>query len=86
VADQRAGYSDLELEIPQLVDTRNLLNASVARLPRQGVKAGAVAFAADGRKAGEGAGDGTGVPVYADPATDGSIVWRVYRDDSEVSA
>lgn len=74
------------LESPPKVDTRNLLTTTVAQLPKQGVLAGATAYASDGRKAGEGAGDGTGVPVYADPAADGSIVWRVYRDDSGVTA
>ncbi len=42
---------------------------------------GAQKFATNGRKAGEGAGVGTGVPVYSD-----GVNWRVYRDDTTVAA
>lgn len=42
---------------------------------------GATAYATNGRKSGEGAGAGTGVPVYYSAGK-----WRVYRDDSEVQA
>lgn len=41
----------------------------------------AVAFATNGRKAGEGVGAGTGVPVYWNDATN---QWLVYRNDSVV--
>lgn len=40
-------------------------------------------FIYNARKSGEGAGLGTGQPVYYDPAIDD---WRVFRDDSVVTA
>lgn len=43
--------------------------------------AGAVSFASNGRKVGEGSGAGTGVPVYGD-----GIAWRRYADDTTVVA
>lgn len=42
---------------------------------------GRIAFALNGRKSGEGAGVGSGVPVYF---SNGS--WRVFRDDSVVTS
>lgn len=41
-----------------------------------------VAWCSDGRKSGEGAGAGTGQPVYYDATIDD---WRVFRDDSVVT-
>ena len=41
-----------------------------------------VAFATDGRKVGEGAGSGTGCPVYFNPS-DSS--WRRFSDDTVVA-
>lgn len=40
-------------------------------------------FIYNARKSGEGVGAGTGQPVYYDPAIDD---WRVFRDDSVVTA
>lgn len=51
---------------------------TVAALPLTPAE-GAIAYASNGRKSGEGAGAGTGVPVYYSAGK-----WRVYRDDSEV--
>jgi hypothetical protein len=65
--------------------TAHVLYATVAQLPTANVQSGAMAFATDGRKTGEGVGDGTGVPVYAD-TTAGSTTWRRYSDDAEVEA
>jgi hypothetical protein len=42
---------------------------------------GMIAFATDGRKTGEGAGSGTGVPCYWSGGS-----WRVYSTDAAVSA
>lgn len=42
-----------------------------------------VCWISDARKSGEGAGNGTGQPVYFDYAIDD---WRVFRDDSVVTA
>lgn len=42
---------------------------TVATLPTTGVSPGQMAWAADGRKSGEGAGVGTGLPVYWNSAT-----------------
>ncbi len=42
---------------------------------------GQIAYATDGRKVGEGAGVGTGVPVYFS-----NTKWRVYSTDAEVAA
>ena len=46
----------------------NNVSYNVASLPVAGLT-GSVAFAKDGRKGGEGAGAGTGVPVYWNNAT-----------------
>jgi hypothetical protein len=52
---------------------------TVANLPTGA--AGMVAYASNGRKTGEGAGAGTGVPVYFSNAA-----WRVYSTDAAVAA
>jgi hypothetical protein len=52
----------------------------VAELPA-GAPTGTTAFATNGRKVGQGAGSGTGVPVYKD-----STGWRRYSDDTIVAA
>jgi len=51
----------------------------VSKLPTG--SAGAVTLALNGRKSGEGAGAGTGCPVW----WDGSI-WRTFYDNSQVAA
>jgi|ETNvirnome_6_100_1030635.scaffolds.fasta_scaffold45996_2 hypothetical protein len=53
-----------------------------ARLPTAGVFNGAEAWCSDGRKVGEGASSGTGVPVYFDES---GGVWMSYRTDAEVT-
>lgn len=60
--------------------TFRALASTVAALPLAPPE-GATAYATNGRKSGEGAGAGTGVPVYYSAGK-----WRVYRDDSEVQA
>jgi hypothetical protein len=59
-----------------------LREMTVAELASYSPAAGSrIAYATNGRKSGEGAGAGTGVPVYYSAGK-----WRVYRDDSEVLA
>lgn len=64
------------------LSTENLLSRTLAELPTQGVRNGAVAWAEDGRKAGEGSGAGTGAPVYFDKSAG---TWMSYRTDTEVT-
>lgn len=52
-------------------------NYTVATLPAG--KEGQMAFATNGRKVGEGVGNGTGVPVYFSTGK-----WRVYSTDAQV--
>lgn len=52
-----------------------------APLAADGMVTYACRFISDGRKAGEGAGTGTGVPGYYDPTTDS---WLLFRDDTAV--
>jgi hypothetical protein len=55
---------------------------TVAQLPgASSYPKGTPSFAANGRKAGEGAGAGTGVPIW----TDGSK-WLTFYDNTEVQA
>jgi hypothetical protein len=61
-------------------DGRPRHGVSVGELPASAAE-GQLAYAADGRKAGEEAGEGTGIPVYW---SDGA--WRRYRDDKPVTA
>lgn len=53
---------------------------TVAGLPTDAIES-QKAYATNGRKVGEGAGAGTGVPVYFSAA-----LWRVYADDTQVLA
>lgn len=57
-----------------------LKSYAVAALPT-GVSNSSVAFASNGRKVGEGAGAGTGVPVYYSNSQ-----WRVFSTDAQVQA
>lgn len=54
---------------------------TVAQLPT--ISEFMVAFASDGRKSGETAGNGTGVPVFYDS---NSAKWLTFYDNSEVQA
>jgi len=56
-------------------------NYTVAALPSRNVLPGQTAYATNGRKVGEGAGNGTGVPVYFSNGA-----WRVYSTDAVVAA
>jgi hypothetical protein len=57
-------------------NTNHVLEGALADLQtRSGLLNGAMGFATDGRKDGEGAGDGTGIPVWWDEA---SSSWRTY--------
>jgi hypothetical protein len=55
-------------------------NFTVVNLPPS-PSAGQTAYATNGRKIGEGAGGGTGVPVYYSNGA-----WRVYSTDAPVAA
>lgn len=60
---------------------------TVASLPSSGLANGqsfvTIAFASNGRKSGEGAGSGTGVPVYWDAA---SSQWLKFSDNTAVTS
>lgn len=66
-----------------LLSTAGLMNRKLANLPTAGVKDGAVAWAADGRKVSEGVGAGTGIPVYFNAATSS---WFAFRTDAAAVA
>ncbi len=53
-------------------------------LPTAAVQHGLQRFCLDGRKASEGAGEGTGVWVYAD-VVDGTATWKTLSADTEVT-
>lgn len=53
----------------------------VAALPTVGISAGAIAYATNGRKAGESEGAGTGVPAWYDGTN-----WKTYYDNTTVAA
>jgi hypothetical protein len=57
-----------------------LASFTVANLPAS-PPAGSIAYASNGRKTGEGAGAGTGIPCYFSSSN-----WRRYSDDSVVAA
>ena len=59
--------------------TSTLANAPLAA---DGLTAYAVRFISDGRKSGETAGNGTGVPAYYNPATN---TWLAFRTDTVVT-
>jgi hypothetical protein len=65
---------NLETHISQLTSLK------VVQLPANPGE-GSIAFAANGRKQGEGAGAGTGVPAYYSNG-----LWRRYSDDTQVVA
>jgi hypothetical protein len=64
----------------QLFGPGNLGAFTVAALPTNPI-AGQFAYATNGRKVGEGAGSGTGVPVYYSNGA-----WRVFSTDAAVTA
>jgi len=62
--------------------SRNLQQFTVAQLPSMPTPLeGAIAFATNGRKQGEGPGAGTGVPCYFS-----NTKWRRLSDDAQVAA
>lgn len=64
----------------KLFGAGNLGSFTVATLPNNPI-VGQLAYATNGRKVGEGAGSGTGVPVYFSNGA-----WRVYSTDAVVAA
>ena len=81
--DNSHGIAGLQEELERRIslDTSHLKSALLANLPTEGVRDGAAAWCDDGRKAGEGGGSGTGVPVYFDEAASG---WFSFRTDAAV--
>lgn len=79
----RSIYSGQEIDLI-LSSIKNKLDKSgsytVANLPT-GVEEGTIAFATNGRKVGQGAGAGTGVPVYYSAGN-----WRVFSTDAPVAS
>ncbi len=69
------------LESVTSFSTENLIKRQLAQLPTTGLRDGARAWATDGRKEGEGAGTGTGVPAYFNEATS---TWKAFSDDADV--
>lgn len=69
--------------MPGKLSTDDLFNGTKAQLDRKGpaCHSGAQAFCSDGRKTGETAGNGTGVPVWYDEA---SATWIDARTGVEV--
>lgn len=67
----------------QVLSTNDQLTATLASLPLSGVENGARAFATDGRKTGEAAGAGTGIPVWYDRT---SLTWRTYTTGAAATA
>jgi len=59
----------------RILSTNQLLVDPLARFPTIGVDNGAMGFATDGRKDGEGAGAGTGIPIWFDAT---SSTWRTF--------
>lgn len=56
-------------------------SAALASLPTTNLQAGSTAFASNGRKSGEGAGAGTGIPVWWDGTN-----WKTFYDNSTAAA
>jgi hypothetical protein len=72
----------LESVIRELVEVSNVLTGTVAGLPSASLYLkGRTAFATNGRRSGEGAGAGSGVPVWSDQTN-----WRTFYDNSVVAA
>lgn len=67
----------------QVLSTNDQLTGTLASLPLSGVENGARAFATNGRKDGEGAGVGTGIPVWYDET---SALWRTYTTGGAAAA
>lgn len=59
--------------------TEGLARYTVDKLPSGNI--GAIAYASNGRKSGEGAGDGTGLPVYYDGSS-----WKTFSGNVTVTA
>jgi hypothetical protein len=58
---------------------------TVANLPAN-MSVGAIAYATDGRKSGETAGNGTGCPVYWNGLVGSQAAWCTFYDNTEVQA
>jgi hypothetical protein len=79
----QAWFRNVRTAINALIAQANanpvLLSYTVANLPAG--SSGALAYATNGRKVGEGAGAGTGVPVYYSTSH-----WRVFSTDAVVAS
>ena len=81
-ADRRQRRQTLLSEIAGVTSTFEIMTLADAPLAADGMLAYEVRFISDGRKQGEGAGNGTGVPAYYDPAQD---AWLRLSDDTAVA-
>ena len=63
------------------VTSKTLADAPTVANGIGGVTGGDMLFISNGRKVGQGAGAGTGIPAYYDPTTDS---WRRLSDDTAV--
>ena len=63
--------------------TNHLIVGTLAELGTSSYENGAQGFATDGRKDGEGAGLGTGIPVWYDET---SVLWRTFTTGAAAAA
>lgn len=86
IADIKNGLADLHNVTEQAQYVDGIPAFTFANLPATGLANGTtyltIAFCSNGRKGGEGAGVGTGVPVYWNAA---SAQWLKFSDDTVVT-
>lgn len=73
-----------DLEVTGHISAGGVLRSgayTVATLPTTGISTGAISYASNGRKSGEGSGSGTGVPVWFNGTN-----WRTYYDNLQVAS
>lgn len=75
----RVAFEQINIMLKELFSAPAAPSYAVADLPASA--AGSIAYASDGRKAGEGVGAGTGTLVYRDGSA-----WRRVADDTTVAA
>lgn len=73
----------MENEDARMLTVAHIMEAALADLPTSGVRNGAMGFATNGRKDGEGAGSGTGIPVWYDETSE---TWRTYATGAAATA
>ena len=82
-AARQSRIADLENRLSKsTADNFRTTNFANLRFRADGMRSFAVVFVTDGRKDGEAAGEGTGVPVWYNAATD---QWLRFSDDTAVA-